>query len=617
MFNKLKEYLKKKRLEEKLERWSLYVTLVRGNKLSKLTFILIVLLIPIAFVWVKLIPYDFKVYLLSNPYSILGINFIFSFIFTIFLIYSKGIPFLLRLIILIYLIYFGIFPTLSGSPGYLILLTEITLAFPLISAIKNQKNLLFKVILVGLAIAQFPPFPTAFFSNLKIPELFNILIKFVIITTIFLIAIKTKIKIDNKTFLFVTTFLAFFINYLVAWKSNYQVFYESLQLLSNSLWQILTIPFWILLAGDLVDEVGRFGKFAFRLTFAPIIRNRNSLYVEIFLLTLLSTLLLISWFVNIDPVSLIEKNLPKWFKENLDILIVTTRIIAPLLILSGIIAFIQISKAPFDKIKLRYNQAIFALIIFSFQVFYAYNTFDENYKASLSGFPFILLFLGFFWEPIKIAGIIRTNELNMSILFSYLLILSGSLVMINLIWDIDSVAKVGNYIQILGGLVVGLPILLLRLTTGWEVDEKFIFRNFFLGYFASIFPIGIFPNQFHITIPVGFLLSSILFKIINKREITYLDYLSLGFGTIAQAMTVWIFPLPVIALNSLWLQSLYINNPPDFFGIEHFAYLGLLFASSLIFLLSCKYILKNEISSLIVSNVVNFLLFYFFHSLYN
>jgi hypothetical protein len=615
MLKKLKENLNKK-FEKILEEWSLYVTLIRGNLLSKLTFVLIILLVPLALIWAGLLSNDFKIYLLTNPFTILGITFIFSFIFTIFLTFSEGIPFLFRLIILIYLIYFGIFPTLRASPNYLIFLTEIALAFPIISEIKNQNNSSLKLALLALSISQFPPFFTSFFTNLKMPEIFNILIKFLILALLFLLVTKASGKnlINNKNFLFLITFLGFFVNYFVSWKLNFKDFYESLQLLSNSLWQILTIPLWILLAGDLVDEVGRFGKVAFKILIAPIVRNKTALGIEILSFTLISAGLLISWFINLDPADLIGKNIPVWVKENIDIIIITTRIIAPLLIVAGIIGFVQFSKTPFDKLKFRYNQAIFALIIFSFQVFYAYNTFDENYKASLSGFPFILLILGFFWEPLKVAGILKTNELNMSMLFSYLLLLSGTLVMINLVWDIDSVAKVGNYIQILGGLVVGIPILLLRLTTGWDVDEKFIFRNFFIGYFISIFPIGILPNKFQITIPLGFLLSTILFKIINKKQIEYLDFLSLGFGTIAQAMTVWIFPLPIISLNPQWLQSLYINNSPDFLGTEHLAYLGLLFVSSLVFLILKKYFPNKELLSLAVSHIINFVLFFLFFS---
>jgi len=99
MLKKLKENLNKK-FEKILEEWSLYVTLIRGNLLSKLTFVLIILLVPLALIWAGLLSNDFKIYLLTNPFTILGITFIFSFIFTIFLTFSEGIPFLFRLIIL-------------------------------------------------------------------------------------------------------------------------------------------------------------------------------------------------------------------------------------------------------------------------------------------------------------------------------------------------------------------------------------------------------------------------------------------------------------------------------------------------------------------------------------
>lgn len=570
-----------KRLKDWWLKWELFVNLKNSGIVGKFALLLIVIFPPISFVWFFFIPPNLQSEILSSGLFLAILSFFFSFFFTIFLIYICDFNFYIRLIVSLFVIYFALTPTINITPKIISVLSQYVIALSVLNSKNPHGNKIVKIIFVSLAISQFPPFLIEFSENIAI----NISLKFFISFLIFWFFLSIPPLSDFLYGLMIFTILS--LNYLYPLLTNFQSYSTGFQLLIKNLWDILTIPLWILLAGDFVDEVGRLSAIIPQKVL-KFLKSKKLLLIEIALVMLLTLLALVlvvfysnSFFQKLQNlIPLLTYNL------NYQLFLKTTIIfIAPIIFIISILSLFLLNKSELIELRNRFNQSLFALLFFSSQILYSYYfTNKSDIIEALSGFPFVLLALGLFWEPMKLFGQTTFIRSNYSIILAFILIISGILVDILLVLYPESVAQVSITYQIIGGIVVGFPILFLRIFMGWKYDEKFVFRNFFISFFLTLFPLVLFPNKYWLTIPLG-LLISIVFKFFSTKQVSLVDFISLAFGAIAQAQVVWLLPLPIIPILQQWLRNLYQNVPMELFGKEHYIFLSALAISSISFFL--------------------------------
>ncbi|ROL58247.1 hypothetical protein D9V84_00505 [Bacteroidetes/Chlorobi group bacterium Naka2016] len=573
--------------------------------------LLLILLVPLlSVIWLFAIPTDIKETILLNFYFVLLISLSFAFVLNVFLIYTQEVPFLLQIAILMYVVFFALSTTIAIVHPYISLATQVLIAVPLAYRFEKGRNKFWVITLTSLSLAQFPPFP---FVPADLMLIIKIATKFIILFMLLfgISFVKLPFKIRN-----IIPFLVLSLNFVYVSTVNFANFQENIKVLSQTLWTVITVPLWLILAGDLVDEVGRFAGFvskrilSFLNTPVKVKAEISIVFILSLLLTVLSFLypeLVVNWFYTFP--------LPSFLYDYRDAFLITLRFLS--LVISFVALFSIYNFDQFETLELknRFNQILLALIVFSVQISYSYYfTNQEEVKASLTGFPFLLLVFGLFWDPIKMIGTANIQARNFSVLLAYVIILTSMAVNINLVWDPYSVSKVSIVYQVLGGILVGFPIFFFRLIKGWEYDEKFIFRSFLLGFIIGLFPMVAFPNHYWLTIPMGLILSVAFYKLVLKKEVSSWAFLMAGFGVLAQSSVGWIIPLPIFPLIQTWYNNIGQVVPIEIFSMNYFINIFVFVFVALVYLFLSKSKLHQNICLTIASIfylLVNFILYKF------
>ncbi|MCX7908889.1 MAG: hypothetical protein N2560_05160 [Ignavibacteria bacterium] len=597
-----------KRIESVLSQWKLFNVLSKAGKVGFGSLLLFALFCLFTIVW-HILPFEQKATIAANFYFILILSIIFSFFFSALIFFTSEFNIYIRLLILSFINYFGLNPTLGTISNYFLIATQLAMSYPLVKELnKEGKSYYLKLMLIALVIGQFPPFPIEIYQSLFL----KIAIKVALLFFIFWLINRLNFKLSLSKFLFPFTFLT--ISFIWSLSASYQAYFESFKMLVLTLWNTITIPLWLLLAGDLVDEVGRFGKIIAKPTFS-FIKKRKFLVLEIVLVFLIAILVSISWFFpNNYLLTFFDLiHLPNFLEDYKSTFVVTLRFISPIVVITAIISIFLLKNVDVIELRNRFNQTLFAIFVFTFQILYSYYFTNElEVQKSLTGFAFVLLALSLFWEPIKITGLANVDEFNLSIILLVIFLLTGTLIDLGLVWYPLDIAKVTILYQILGGIVVGFPVLFLRVVFGWDYDEKFMFRNFFLGFSTTLVFFILFPNKYWISLPLGYFTSILGYKMLTRSEISVFVFLALGFGTIAQSFIVWVVPIPIIPLVNTILNNLFLNVPFGLFEVEHFLLTLFVLVASLIYFFVSKIKFTTELLSCTISVSVFFALCYFF-----
>lgn len=597
-------------LRKILSKWHLIENLKKDKFFGKIALLFIFAFPVASLIWLLLVPSELKIKFLSNYYAVSIISLFFAFVLNVFIVYSATFNLSAQIIVLLYSIFFAMSQTVAIAPPILSIATQIILSLPMVLNLQRSNSFrkyFFPLAIISLTIAQFPPFPIIVGKNLL---WFNVGIKLVLCFVVFYFFSFLRL---NKTLLNFLPFIVLSVNFIYSCTLDFPRYYENFKIFSASVWNVLTIPFLLLLAGDLVDEVGRLGNFASRYILF-FVNSKRKVVAEICFVLLIASLLTILWFFSPEFIQNFAQKvkLPVFISNYKEAILISLRVIAPILLLVGLIAFFYLKRIETIELKNRFNQVVFAIIVFSVQIVYSYFFTEETeISASLAGFPFALFALGLFWEPLKLVGTIEVEEEKLSVLLAFILILSGLLVDINLVFEPYSIARVSIVYQILGGVALGIPILFFRLLVGWDYDEKFFFRNFFLGFVFSLFPVVIFPNQFWMTNPIGLALALIVFKVVHKARISFWDYLSLGFGVLSQSFVVWIIPLPIIAFLNFWFANLGQIVPIEIFSEQYFKHNIFFLLSAFLYLALSRTKLRTTLSIFIALVLYFFLNFIF------
>ncbi|MGC9077133.1 MAG: hypothetical protein ACP5I9_00060 [Candidatus Kapaibacteriota bacterium] len=568
-----------------LSKWVLFENLKNDKFFGKIALILIFTLPIFSLIWLFVLSPETKGTFLMNYYSVLFLSFILAFILNVFIIYTKDLVFFLKIFVILFLIYFGMSLSVAIVHPFVSIATQIFVALPFVYTLPRNKYFYLKTVIIALAVAQFPPFPFILSKEILI---LNIAVKLIFSFAIFWLFSLIPLSSMILNFL---PFFAMVLNFVYSASIDFGNYLNNFKVLSATIWNVITIPIWLLLAGDFVDEIGRFGKI-FSKYFFPFVKTKGIFLIEIFIVLFVFVTLgyLLFWKSDIVTALLANLKLPSFLSNYKEVLVISLRFVTPVVIIICIMVFLNLNRINTLELKARFNQILFAIVVFSVQIIYSYFfTTESEVGESLTGFPFLLLVLGFFWEPLKLVGTTEMKSENLSVLLAYILILTGMLVNINLVWEPVSVAQVSIVYQIIGGIAVGIPVLFLRLFVGWDFDEKFIFRNFLLGFAATLPPIVLLPNEFWISTPIGLAIALLIHKILIRAEITFWDYVTLGFGALSQTIIVWILPLPIIPLLQVWFANLGKIVPVEIFSFYYFKQIACLLASAIIYLIASHF----------------------------
>lgn len=591
------------------EKFSLIKLLWGCGVLGKIATFVILMLFPFVVIWVAVFDSQSRIGLLHHQYGLLFVGIVFAFLWTILLWKSESFPAIIRFLFLLYIIYFGLYPGIGSAPKWLMFGTIVAMfLFEVRRLAANIKGLLLLAIL-SIGVAQFPPF--LFAGEYLILQIF---VKCIFLFTVgFFFARYLKIS-SVASFIAFLAILLFFYGYCSF--ANIEIFEAGVQEMTNAFWGLLTTPLWIILGGELIDQAGKVGGVVARFA-KPIAQKKNVIPITIISVISFSIVLGLAWAFGFERE--IEQNylqkLPVWLQGYFPTLIKTAQTGSPLLLILGIVGVFLSKKTPHQDFIVRYIQAFWGTVIFLLLAWYGYSTLNyEDIHASQFGFSFLLLGLILLWEPTNLFIGYGNKVQNYVIWISYAFILWAVLLCLNLAWTPLSVAKITSLYQVLGGMIIGFPLLLVSVSVGWYKDreESSLLSNFIIGYVVSLIPMVFLPNQYFLVCPIGLALSFSIIHLFTKIELGPINFLMLGLGVISQVMTIWFLPLPIIYLNGFWLNSLFKNIPCELLGKEHIVLTsGLLFATVLFSVLNrAKFLSKflRMIISALVWMIFNILL---------
>jgi hypothetical protein len=592
------------------EKFSLLKLLWGYGVLGRIATSIILLLFLFVVVWIVGFDSQRRIALLHHPYGLLFIGIVFAFLWAILLWKSESFPAIIRFLFLLYIIYFGLYPGIGSAPKWLMFGTIVAMfIFEARRLETNIKGLLLLAIL-SIGVAQFPPF--LFAGKYLILQIF--------VKSIFLFAIgfffAKYLKVSSiVSFIVFLAILLFFYTYCSF--ANIEAFEVGIQEMTNAFWGLLTTPLWIVLGGELIDQAGKGGAVVARFA-KPFAQKKSIIPIMVLSIISISIVLGLAWAFGFERQ--FEQNylqqLPTWLQDYFATFVKTAQTGSPLLLILGIVGFFVSKKIPQEDFTVRYLQAFLGTIIFLFLAWYGYSTLSyESIHASQFGFSFLLLGLILLWEPTKLLIGYGNKAQNYVIWISYALILWAVLLCLNLAWAPLSVAKITSLYQVLGGMVVGFPLLLVSISVGWYKDqeESSLLSNFIISYLVSLIPMVFLPNQYFFVCPIGLALSFSIIYLAMETELKGINFLMLGLGTISQVMTIWFLPLPVIYFNGFWLNSLFKNVPCELLGKEHIVLtLGLLVATVLFSVLNRTKFLPKLLCMLVsalVWTILNVLLY--------
>lgn len=583
------------------EKFSLIKLLWKYGVLGKIATLIILLLFPFVVIWVAILDSRTRVAVLHNLYGLLFVGIVFAFLWVILLWKSESFSAIIRFLLLLYFIYFGLYPGIGLAPKWLMFGTSVVIfLFEARRLETNTKGLLLLVIL-SLGVAQFPPF--LFAGKYLILQIFA---KCVFLFIIGFFSAKYLKVSPVVSFIFFLAILLSFYTYCSF--ANIEIFEAGLQEMTNAFWGLLTTPLWIVLGGELIDQAGKIGEVVARFA-RPIAQKGSVIPIMIISVILLGVAFGLAWVFGFERE--IEQNylkeLPAWLQGYFSTLVKTAQTGSPLLLILGITGFFVSKKIPQQDFAVRYLQAFLGAIIFVFLTWYGYSTLNyEEIRASQFGFSFLLLGLVLLWEPTKLLIGDGNKVQSYVVWISYAFILSGVLLCLNLVWAPLFVAKVTSLYQVLGGMVIGFPLLLVSISVGWYKDqeESNLLSTFIIGYLVSLIPMVFLPNQYFLVCPIGSALSFSIIYFFTKIGLGPINFLMLGLGSISQVMTIWFLPLPIIHLNSFWLSSLFKNIPCELLGKEHIVLTSGLLVATVLFSVLYRTKLVSKFLNMIISGLV-------------
>lgn len=561
------------------EKFSLIKLLWRYGILGKIATFVILLLFPFVVIWAVVFDSQTRITLLHHQYGLLFVGVVFAFLWSILLWKSESFPTILRFLFLLYVIYFGLYPGIGSAPKWLMFGTSVSIfLFEARRLEINTKGLLLLAIL-SVGVAQFPPFLFAgkyLILQILAKSIFLFAIGFFFVTYLRVSSVTASI-ILLAIFLFFYTYCSF---------ANIEIFEAGVHEMTDAFWGLLTTPLWIVLGGELIDQAGKTGKVVARFA-KPIAKKKNIIPIAIISVISFGIVLGLAWAFGFERG--IEQNysqkLPIWLQDYFPTFIKTLQTGSPLLLILGIVGFFVSKKIPQQDFITRYIQAFVGTVIFLFLAWYGYSTLNyEEIRASQFGFSFLLLGLILLWEPTNLLIGYGNKVQNYVIWVSYAFILWSVLLCLNLVWTPLSVAKITSLYQVLGGMIIGFPLLLVSISVGWYKDreESSLLSNFLIGYLVSLIPMVFLPNQYFIVCPIGLALSFSIIYFFTKAELGSINFFMLGLGSISQVMTIWFLPLPIIYFNNFWLGSLFKNVPYELLSKGHIVLTsGLLIATIL------------------------------------
>ncbi|SNB62422.1 hypothetical protein [Thermoflexus hugenholtzii] len=497
-----------------------------------------------------------------------------AFLWTLLTATAGDLPAAFRLPVAIYgLFYFGL-PLLSAAAPHLVLIP--TLALLLFerthprSALAGWPGRL----LWALALAQFPPHPIR-------PFLLSLGVKALLGIGLMSLPFWPSVRISRMARGGLLA-LGLTIPYLAAWGSGPAATGEGIRQMLAGVWG-LSVPVWLWLGANLVEEGGRLGHFWSRRM--ELLHARPRLFGALpFLALALGALALPAFWPELGmallaplgpwgPLALYQgvwHTLRDW---PLDAYLAGRTAVGVLFVLglAGLGMRRRMEPVAFGQ---RYVALLIGAVAFLFAF---YQAFFEVVDLELpqQWWPLLLVMVAWTWEPLKGLQELReeAEDLLEWILAAGLLLLTA--VMARQLEDPEGLVRNTALWPLLGAMAWGFPYLLftaLQAARGVEGEGTVSpVRPFLLGYGLMLPLASLLPLEDRYLPPLAFWLGSLLLPPPEGSRIDrWMHGAWIGLGAVAFQVVPWILPLPVLPWAGEWLERLYHRTPLEFLSAVYF-----------------------------------------------
>lgn len=510
---------------------------------------------------------------LAHPAGIGLLTLWIAFLWTLLTATAGDLPAAFRLPVAVYgLFYFGL-PLLAGASPLVLAPTLALLLFERThprSALAGWPGR----ILWALALAQFPPHPIH-------PFLLSLGLKALLGIGLMSLPFWPSVRISRMARGGLLA-LGLTIPYLVAWGSGPAALGEGIRQMLAGAWG-LSVPVWLWLGANLVEEGGRLGHFWSRRM--ELLRARPHLFGALPFLTLaLGALALPAFWPELGMQGLARPGLWAPFALYQGIwhalrgwppdAYLAGRTAVGVLFVLGVAGLGMRRRMATGAFAQRYVALLIGTVAFLFAF---YQAFFEIVDLELpqQWWPLLLMMVAWTWEPLKGLQELReeAEDLLEWIIAAGLLLLTA--VMARQLEDPEGLVRNTALWPLLGAMAWGFPYLLftaLQAARGVEGEGTVSpVRPFLLGYGLMLPLASLLPLEDRFLPPLAFLLGSLLLPPPEgSRTDRWMHGAWIGLGAVAFQVAPWILPLPVLPLAGEWLERLYRRTPLEFLSAVYF-----------------------------------------------
>lgn len=510
---------------------------------------------------------------LAHPAGIALLTLWIAFLWTLLTATAGDLPAAFRLPVAVYgLFYFGL-PLLAGASPLVLAPTLALLLFERThprSALAGWPGR----ILWALALAQFPPHPIY-------PFLLSLGLKALLGIGLMSLPFWPSVRISRMARGGLLA-LGLSLPYLAAWGSGPAALGEGIRQMLAGAWG-LSVPVWLWLGANLVEEGGRLGHFWSRRM--ELLRARPHLFGALPFLTLaLGALALPAFWPELGMQGLARPGLWAPFALYQGIwhalrgwppdAYLAGRTAVGVLFVLGVAGLGMRRRMAAGAFAQRYVALLIGTVAFLFAF---YQAFFEIVDLELpqQWWPLLLMMVAWTWEPLKGLQELReeAEDLLEWIIAAGLLLLTA--VMARQLEDPEGLVRNTALWPLLGAMAWGFPYLLftaLQAARGVEGEGTVSpVRPFLLGYGLMLPLASLLPLEDRFLPPLAFLLGSLLLPPPEgSRTDRWMHGAWIGLGAVAFQVAPWILPLPVLPLAGEWLERLYRRTPLEFLSAVYF-----------------------------------------------
>lgn len=378
--------------------------------------------------------------------------------------------------------------------------------------------------------------------------------------------------------------------YVLAWTTNSAALVSGIQQVLQGMWTF-SVPIWLWLGADLVEESERQGWFVGR-RLSVLGRYPRLFCVLPVLLLFLGGMLVVlllrpEYLLRSLPVPVAERLIPLWRAvrawpaETYFWASTSALLLFPL----GLLGVWMCRRTEPTDFAPRFVGLVVGVGVFWLAFWQGYFG-TPNTILPEQFWPLLLILVGWLWEPVKglreLTG--ETQEVVEWICALVLTLVTtvGAL----WAWNRDLLVNLTSVAPLMGIIAWGVPYLVARAL--WAVRGETgrslaVVKPFVAGYVAMLLVVGLAPWLGRRQAVVAFLVGAALLPLDGRaRAEWWLQGTQIGWGIVAFRVFPWIVPLPLpVSFTLVWLERLYAYPPLPFLESPHLVSMGIAMVAGL------------------------------------